>query len=166
MVSFPGITQGVNAAAQSKQRFVDVGTFGETLSSVLGSARSLTTCQVDDAEGSHGVGFVDRSVAVLGGDVDLKYGVRSGRGSVRFGWRHGSVFVAADNDIHDFLDLGLLDACRAVATGYSRSAADGSRDQRRTQPGWHPHAASRVACCHPPPVSRESSRCKSPGKRA
>lgn len=49
--------------------------------------------------------LVDVCVSVALGDVDLKDGVRSRGCGIGFGRRHGAVFVAADDHVHDFLNL-------------------------------------------------------------
>lgn len=75
VVALPLVAQGVDTASQGEQRLVDVGTFRQTLASVLRGTSTLTAGQIDDAERGHGVRLVDRGVAVFGGDVDLQDGV-------------------------------------------------------------------------------------------
>ncbi|KAI6760492.1 hypothetical protein HG530_009352 [Fusarium avenaceum] len=99
------VAESVNAASKSEKGFVDVGTLGKALTTVLGDRRSLGSSKIDDTEGSHGVRFACTSRSVLLGNVDLKNGVRSRRGGVGLGSIYCTVFVSSDNQIHDFLDI-------------------------------------------------------------
>ena len=71
VVRFAWVAERVDAAAQGKQRLVDVGTFPQPFSSVLSRTRTFTTSQVDDTQCCHCVRFMYISVAVLLSNVYL-----------------------------------------------------------------------------------------------
>ena len=77
VVPLPWIAESVDTASQGQERLVDVRTLHQPFTPILRGAGALAACQVDNTESGHRMRFVDVSVAIFLGDIDLENGVGS-----------------------------------------------------------------------------------------
>jgi len=92
--TFARVAESVDAVSECEKGSIDVGSFGQTFSSILRVARSFRTGEIDDREAS-GSGRIRESFGFWSlCDGDSENGMRSRGGSVGFGEVDGSIPVS------------------------------------------------------------------------